>query len=220
MSLIDTIYDNVYNYIEDGNSDSDDLYHTISSCFQNSIVYSWSMSDIESIIKKVNGTLDIPTFKAKRKVIQSISSRFPSRKYPATEEDVMQLISMYLDEGELEFVNQNKIVVSKGKLQVKISFTTNTNIIEMQGEIYDICERYGIETKFAKHQNGSRIIIDFILEGETSGLLSIKGLLDRQLKAGAVIIPKAKEKDAKETSKKETSPKEKKPYSGSKTAIF
>ena len=150
MSFLDDIYNTVYSCMDNGDFDSDILYRVIDNCFRNAIIYSWTLNDIEYYIKLLNGTDLLPTNEAKKYVLDRIRGRFSSRKYPATEEDVMQMIKDLLAQEKIEFINKNKLIIGKGKLSTKISIPEILNLIEMQGDLYDLCEKCGLKLKINK----------------------------------------------------------------------
>ena len=201
MSLLDSIYDEVWGLIDEGIDDSDELYHTLQSCFEKHIVYSWSLYDIEKIIKDISGKSEKPTYESKRKVLRNIAARYPSRKCPARMSDILNLISDLLDNGEITFVNQNKIKIKDNKLITKIRIPDIVNIIEMQGELFDIFEKYGIKTKINKDAKPGKTIFYIEAEGNLNGLIKIKGVLEKQLKFGAKIL--SLETEEKDESKKQ-----------------
>lgn len=198
MGLQDAIYDAVHGYLDDGNYDSDDLYHAISDCFSNSLVYSWSLYDIEQFIMRANGTDSKPTYDSKRFVLRQITGRYPSRKYPVTEDEIREIVSNLLADGEINFVNENKIKLVGRKIKTKIFIPEIINVVEMQGDLYDLCEKFGLKLKINKDCKPGRIIFDLELEGETMGLMKVKDLLQRQLKLGAKILPKEKDESKKQ----------------------
>jgi len=201
MSLTDSTYGTVSNYInefemvEDINFDV--LYDLINTEIgRNAITYSWTRRHIRD--KIMSFAEQKPTEDCITWVIRQINGSF-NRRNPASDGRINDVIRDFWEEGDLSFINNNKIEIKEGAINVNLHIPGFINIIEIQSEFYDICEKYALKAEVEKDFSDTTLHkLIFNIKGDMNGLVQIKSLLERQIKSGAKVI-KVKKGDKEET---------------------